>query len=98
MDIKNNLTNTLISSVILVNSSIATAQDNIKNSVYQLVESKLVLIPTDAKMIKKYKTDSCFIYNWHTIYLSKEKNIIPTSFFFDVSKDDINKIKESKKC
>ena len=98
MDIKNNLTNTLISSVILANSSIAMAQDNIKNSVYQLVESKLVLIPTDDIVIKKYKTDSCFIYNWHKIYFSKEKNIIPTSFFFDISKNDVNKIKESKKC
>lgn len=98
MDIKNNLTNILVSGIVLTNSSITEAKDNVKKSVYQLVESKLVLIPTDDKIIRNYKTDSCFIYNWHKIYFSKEKHIIPTSFFFDVSKNDINKIKESKKC
>ncbi|MBW7955027.1 hypothetical protein H3C61_04415 [Candidatus Gracilibacteria bacterium] len=98
MDIKNNLTNILVSGIVLTNSSITEAKDNVKKSVYQLVESKLVLIPTDDKIIRNYKTDSCFIYNGHKIYFSKEKHIIPTSFFFDVSKNDINKIKESKKC
>lgn len=86
----------LLSTVLGLSPAVSAAKDKVQKEVYQLAWDKL--IPTTTSVLKNYKTNWCVEYNWVKIYISDEKDVIPTWFYFDVKDPDIIRIKSSPEC
>lgn len=89
-----------ISAWMFLSENIIPIQKKVKNEVFQLVWNKL--IPTTSQDIKKYKTYDCKRLDsehWvFDVYLSNNKNIIPTDFFRELNPEELATILNSSKC
>jgi len=99
MNIKNSLWIIALSSSLLFNTAVADEINNTKWEVYQLVWNKLIPTSMDVLLNFEIKADKCLKFEWNTIYISDEKNIIPTWFFWELTEQEADLInKTSEKC